>query len=85
MPAPLATFSTSRSGGRTMSCDHAPGGRANHRRGRPIAIIIDCHVHLDNDHEQAAVSLEQSLGPLQEALIGEVHPDDQCLAGQSAK
>lgn len=30
--------------------------------------IIDCHVHLNNYHEQEAVSLEQSLDRLQEAM-----------------
>ncbi|MGH7636812.1 MAG: amidohydrolase family protein [Gemmatimonadaceae bacterium] len=30
--------------------------------------IIDCHVHLNNYHEQEAVSLEQSLDKLQEAM-----------------
>ena len=30
--------------------------------------IIDCHVHLNNYHEQEAVSLDQSLDKLQEAM-----------------
>lgn len=30
--------------------------------------IIDCHVHLNNYHEQEAISLEQSLDKLQEAM-----------------
>ena len=31
--------------------------------------IIDCHVHLNNYHEQLAVSLEQSLDKLQAAMV----------------
>jgi predicted TIM-barrel fold metal-dependent hydrolase len=31
-------------------------------------MIIDCHVHLNNYHEQVAVSLEESLGKLQAAM-----------------
>ncbi len=33
-------------------------------------MIIDCHVHLNNYHEQVAVSLGQSLDLLQEAMAG---------------
>ncbi len=31
-------------------------------------MIIDCHVHLNNYHEQVAVSLEESLAKLQQAM-----------------
>lgn len=31
-------------------------------------MIIDCHVHLNNYHEQVAVQLEESLGKLEEAM-----------------
>lgn len=31
-------------------------------------MIIDCHVHLNNYHEQLAISLDQSLGTLQGAM-----------------
>jgi predicted TIM-barrel fold metal-dependent hydrolase len=31
-------------------------------------VIIDCHVHLNNYHEQVAVSLEDSLGKLEQSM-----------------
>jgi hypothetical protein len=31
-------------------------------------MIIDCHVHLNNYHEQVAVSLHDSLGRLEDAM-----------------
>ena len=51
----------------------APGGRAPLRAtggdgARRGAAIIDCHVHLNNYHEETAVSLDESLDRLQAAM-----------------
>src|SRR5579884_3637220 len=47
--------------------DRPPLARAA-RFGDNGVMIIDCHVHLNNYHEQTAVSLDESLDKLQAAM-----------------
>jgi predicted TIM-barrel fold metal-dependent hydrolase len=59
------------------ACDPGPGGKAagvwrnthgNQGKECQQRMIIDCHVHLNNYHEQEAVSLDESLDRLEAAM-----------------